>query len=215
LAHVSCDPSLKKAFLLREDVHVLTAAEVFGVSLDKVTSEMRRAAKAINFGIAYGLSVYGLSQRLDLPTVEAQAIIQRYFERYEGVRVWLDSTIEQARKTGEVATIYGRRRYVPEIHSRNTMARQGAERIAVNTPIQGTAADLIKLAMIEVDASLREGGYQSRLLLQVHDELLLECPKEEVPAITALVRHAMSQAGKLEVPLEVEVGVGRSWAEAH
>ncbi len=215
LAHVSQDEALLAAFARDEDVHTRTAAEVFGVSADLVTDLMRRTAKAINFGIAYGLSAYGLGQRLDLPGKEAQAIIDRYFERYRGVRAWLDQTIASARQTAEVGTLFGRRRYVPEIHSRNPAARMGAERIAVNTPIQGTAADLIKRAMIEVDRRLKAQKLRARLLLQVHDELLVEAPESEVEAARALVAEAMSGAGALSVPLKVEVGVGKSWAEAH
>jgi DNA polymerase-1 len=215
LAHVSGDEALLGAFERGEDVHTRTAAEVFGVPAELVTPEMRRAAKAINFGIAYGLSAYGLSQRLDLPGSEAKAIIDRYFERYQGVRTWLDATIEKARQQGEVQTLFGRRRYVAEIHSRNPATRQGAERIAVNMPIQGTAADLIKRAMIEVDRRLRKEGLRAQLLLQVHDELLIEAPEAEAEAAKRILVEAMSGAGELKVKLPVEVGVGRSWAEAH
>ncbi len=215
LAHVSGDEALLDSFAKGEDVHTRTAAEVFGVAPEAVTGEMRRAAKAINFGIAYGQSAFGLGQRLDLPGAEAQAIINRYFERYRGVRAWLDATIAEAKRTGEVSTLFGRKRYVAEIHSRNFAARQGAERIAVNTPIQGTAADLIKRAMIEVDRRLAAEKLQARLLLQVHDELLVEAPEAEVEAAKRLVGEAMAGAAGLKVPLVVEVGVGRSWAEAH
>ncbi|HCF57441.1 MAG TPA: DNA polymerase I [Myxococcales bacterium] len=215
LAHVSGDQALLDSFAKGEDVHTRTAAEVFGVVPEAVTGEMRRAAKAINFGIAYGQSAFGLGQRLDLPGAEAQAIINRYFERYRGVRAWLDATVAEAKRTGEVSTLFGRKRYVAEIHSRNFAARQGAERIAVNTPIQGTAADLIKRAMIEVDRRLAAEKLRARLLLQVHDELLVEAPEAEVEAAKRLVGEAMAGAAGLKVPLVVEVGVGRSWAEAH
>jgi len=215
LAHVSEDPALLEAFERNEDVHTRTAAEVFGVELGAVTPEMRRAAKAVNFGIAYGLTSFGLGQRLDLPGAEAQAIINKYFERYKGVRAWLDATIAKARQSAEVSTLFGRRRYVPEISSRNPATRSGAERIAVNTPIQGTAADLIKRAMIEVDRRLRAEGLQARLILQVHDELLVEAPEAEVEKAKALVVEAMRGAGQLKVPLLVEIGVGRTWASAH
>jgi DNA polymerase-1 len=215
LAHVSQDEALLEAFARDEDVHTRTAAEVFGVKAQEVTELMRRTAKAINFGIAYGLSAYGLGQRLDLPGKEAQAIIDRYFQRYRGVRAWLDQTIAQVKETAEVATMFGRRRFVAEIHSRNPATRMGAERIAVNTPIQGAAADLIKRAMIEVDRRLQAQALKARLLLQVHDELLVEAPEAEVEAAKALVVEAMAGAGALSVPLKVEVGVGKSWAAAH
>ncbi|HEY3447700.1 MAG TPA: DNA polymerase I [Myxococcales bacterium] len=215
LAHVSDDPALLDAFSRNEDVHTRTAAEVYGVDPQQVTPEMRRTAKAINFGIAYGLTSFGLGQRLDLPGAEAQAIINKYFERYKGVRTWLDATIAQARQTAEVATLFGRRRFVPEIHSRNPATRNGAERIAVNTPIQGTAADLIKRAMIEVDRRLRSESLQARLILQVHDELLVEAPEAEVEKAKVLMVEAMRGAGQLKVPLLVEIGVGKTWATAH
>lgn len=215
LAHVSQDEALLEAFAKDEDVHTRTAAELYGVPDAQVTELMRRTAKTINFGIAYGLSAYGLGQRLDLPGKEAQAIIDRYFARYRGVRAWLDQTIAKARESAEVGTIFGRRRYVPEIHSRNPAARMGAERIAVNTPIQGTAADLIKRAMIEVDRRLKAEKLEARLLLQVHDELLVEAPEAEVEAARTLVAEAMCGAAALRVPLKVEIGIGKSWAEAH
>ncbi len=215
LAHISEDAALLDSFAKEEDIHTRTAAEVYGVAKEAVLPEMRRAAKAINFGIAYGLSAFGLSTRLDLPGAEAQGIIDRYFERYRGVRAWLDKTIEEARQRGEVSTLFGRRRFVAEILARNPATRQGAERIAVNTPIQGTAADLIKRAMLEVDRRLREQKLRARLLLQVHDELLVEAPLDEVEAVKRLVVEAMEGAAQLKVKLAVEAGVGKSWAEAH
>ena len=215
LAHVSEDPALLDSFARHEDVHTRTAAEVYGVPTASVTEEMRRAAKAINFGIAYGLTSFGLGQRLDMPGAEAQAIINRYFERYHGVRTWLDATIAKAKQTGEVSTLFGRRRFVPEIHARNPATRNGAERIAVNTPIQGTAADLMKKAMLEVDRRLRAEGLKARLLLQVHDELMIEAPEAEVDAAKKLLVEAMKGVATLKVELEVEAGVGKTWAEAH
>ncbi len=215
LAHFAEDPALIESFRIREDVHARTAAETFGVSRDAVTPEMRRVAKVLNFGIAYGLSAYGLAQRLDLPTQEAQAIIDRYFARYAAVRRWLESAIETARGDGEVRTLFGRKRELPEIHSRNPAQRQAAERMAVNTPIQGTAADIIKIAMIRVDAALGRSGFDARLLLQVHDELVFEVAQEQADALGALVRSEMAAAAALRVPLEVEVGHGVSWDEAH
>ncbi|MFN7135637.1 MAG: DNA polymerase, partial [Myxococcales bacterium] len=215
LAHVSEDPALLESFANNEDIHTRTASEIYGVPKDQVTSDMRRTAKTINFGIAYGLSAFGLSTRLDLPGEEAQSIIDRYFARYAGVRAWLDRTIEEAKKTEVVSTIFGRRRFVPEIHSRNYAVRQGAERIAVNAPIQGTAADLIKRAMIDVAERLRKENLRARMLLQVHDELLLEAPEDEAERTRALVVEAMSSAAKLKVPLLVESGLGKSWAVSH
>jgi DNA polymerase-1 len=215
LAHFAEDPALIESFRVREDVHARTAAETFGVPGDAVTPEMRRIAKVLNFGIAYGLSAYGLSQRLDRPSEEAQAIIDRYFARYGAVRRWLESAIETARRDGEVRTLFGRKRELPEIHSRNPAQRQAAERMAVNTPIQGTAADIIKIAMIRVDAALGPSGLDARLLLQVHDELVLEVAEDQADALGALVRTEMSAAVALRVPLEVEVGHGESWDEAH
>ena len=215
LAHVSGDPALREAFAREEDVHTRTAAEVFSVPPADVTPQMRRAAKAINFGIAYGQSAFGLSQRLELPAKEAQGIIDRYFARYAGVRAWLDRTIEEARAKGVVSTLFGRRRLLPDIHSRNPAVRQAAERMAVNTPIQGTAADLIKRAMLRAVQALREQGLAARMILQVHDELLFEVPEAEIERCTHLAREAMSGAGKLDVPLVVTLGVGDNWAEIH
>jgi DNA polymerase I len=180
-----------------------------------VTPDQRRVAKVLNFGIAYGLSAFGMSQRLDMPPGEAQAIIDRYFARYAGVKRWLDATVDAARDSGEVRTLWGRRRELPEIRSRNPGLRQAAERMAVNTPIQGTAADIVKIAMLRVDRELAARRLATRMLLQVHDELVLEVPEEEAAAAEALVRKAMEGAAELRVPLEVEVGKAKSWAGAH
>ena len=215
LAHFSEDASLLDAFAREEDIHRRTASEIFGVAPDLVSDEMRRAAKAINFGIAYGQSAYGLSQRLDLPVAETQAMIDRYFERYSGVRAWIERTIEEARQHGVVRTLWGRVRPVSEINSNNRIARQAAERVAVNTPIQGTAADLMKRAMIDVARGLASARLKSRLILQVHDELLLEVPDEELDEVRSIVVRAMEGAASLAVPLVVGVGVAANWAEAH
>ena len=215
LAHYAEDAALLDSFQRGEDVHTRTAAETFGVEAGEVTPDQRRVAKVLNFGIAYGLSAFGLAQRLDLPPAEAQAIIDRYFSRYEGVKRWLDATVARARETAEVRTLWGRRRELPEIRARNPGLRQAAERMAVNTPIQGTAADIIKLAMLRVDRALAGQRLDARMLLQVHDELVLEVAEGEVAAAEALVRQAMEGAAELRVPLDVEVGRGRSWAEAH
>jgi DNA polymerase-1 len=215
LAHYSEDPALLEAFRAGADVHTRTAAETFGVAPADVTPDMRRVAKVLNFGIAYGLSAFGLSQRLDLPGAEAQGIIDRYFSRYAGVKGYIDRAIADARAHGESRTLYGRVREMPEITARNPALRNAAERTAINTPIQGTAADIVKLAMIRVQGALAREGRSARMLLQVHDELVLEAPEAEVAAVEALVRREMIAAASLKVPLEVEVGHGRSWAEAH
>jgi DNA polymerase-1 len=215
LAHYADDVALREAFLRREDVHARTAAETFGVATEAVTPEMRRVAKVLNFGIAYGLSAFGLARRLDMPPAEAQGIIDRYFARYAGVKRWLDETVARAREEGSVRTLWGRRRELADIRSRNPALRQAAERMAVNTPIQGTAADVVKLAMLRVDEALRREALPARMLLQVHDELVLEVEEEAADALAAMVRREMEGAAVLRVPLEVEVGQGRSWAEAH
>ena len=215
LAHFASDPALIEAFRRHEDVHAATAAETFGVDRAAVTSDQRRIAKVLNFGIAYGLSAFGLSQRLDMPPQEAQAVIDRYFTRYAAVKRWLDETVARARREGEVRTLFGRKRALPELMSRNPAARQGAERMAVNTPIQGTAADLIKVAMLRVDGALQRGDIDARLLLQVHDELVLEVAERDAGRLAELVRGEMVRAGDLAVPLEVEVGRGMTWADAH
>lgn len=215
LAHIAEDPALIDAFTHDADVHTRTAAEVFGVPPDAVTPDMRRKAKAVNFGIAYGLSPHGLSTRLAISNEEAKSIIDRYFERYAGIRRYLDSTIEKARAQGYVETLFGRRRWIPELHSRNRTAAQAAERAAINMPIQGTAADLIKLAMLAVDRELKAAGLGARMLLQVHDELLFEAPEAEVAPLRALAERCMSGVAALKVPLKVEIGVGHNWTDAH
>src|SRR3989449_491780 len=214
LAHVSGDPMLRASFESGEDLHARTAGETFGVPPSDVTRRQRDIAKMINYGIAYGLSAFGLAHRLGLERSEAADIIERYFARYAKVKQWLDDTIAQARSTGAVKTMFGRRRYLPDINSRNPAARSAAERTAVNTPIQGTAADLVKRAMLKVDAALR-GKHQARMLLQVHDELVLEAPPAEVAEVGRIVKEQMSAAADLAVPLVVELGSGDTWATAH
>jgi DNA polymerase-1 len=215
LAHMSGDPVLCDQFARDVDIHTLTAAEVFALPVSEVTKQMRSAAKAINFGIAYGLSAFGLAQRLELPPREAQKIIDAYFARYRGVRDWLDATIDGARREGFVSTLFGRRRLLPDIYSKNTVVRQGAERMAVNTPIQGTAADLIKRAMLRADTALRAQQLPARMTLQVHDELVFEVAQSHADQVATLAKDAMAGAGELRVPLVVTVGIDRSWAEAH
>ena len=214
LAHISGDPVLRASFESGEDLHARIAGETFGIPPSEVTRRQRDIAKMINYGIAYGLSAFGLAHRLGLEKSEAADIIERYFARYGKVKQWLDDTIAQARTSGMVKTMFGRRRYLPDINSKNPAARSAAERTAVNTPIQGTAADLVKRAMLKVDAALR-GKYQARMLLQVHDELVLEAPPAEVAEVGRIVKDQMSSAADLAVPLVVELGSGETWATAH
>jgi len=214
LAHMSGDATLIDAFRHGQDVHARTASEVFDVPLAEVTAEQRRRAKAVNFGIVYGLSDFGLARDLGIGRKEAAGYIARYFERYHGVREFLDKTVADAHTNGFVTTLYGRRRDLPAIHSRNFMQRSFAERMAMNTPIQGTAADLIKIAMIRADAALRKAKVKSRILLQVHDELVLEVTTDEIECVSEILRTAMSGAAELAVPLAVDVHMGKNWAEA-
>ena len=212
LAHMSRDAVLVDAFRNGEDIHTRTAAEVFGVPPLMVTPEHRRNAKAVNFGIVYGQTPFGLSQSLGIERKEAEQYIRAYFERYAGVRRWLDGTIVDVRRSGVSINLFGRRRPIPDMNSRNPNARNFAERTAVNTPLQGTAADLIKLAMIRIDEKLR--GMQAKMLLQVHDELVFEAPPEEVSEVAAMVKSLMEGVTKLEVPLVVDVGSGENWRDA-
>jgi DNA polymerase-1 len=215
LAHFCEDERLLAAFRRGEDIHRQTASQVLGIPLEQVRPDQRARAKAVNFGILYGLSAFGLATQLGIATGEAQSTIEAYFERYRGVRRFLDETIATAREQGYVRTLLGRRRYLPDLRSRNRVLRSAAERMAVNTVIQGTAADLMKKAMVEVDRALRSGGLAGRLLLQVHDELVLEVPHPEVEAVADLVRTCMESVGSLRVPLRVDVGRGGNWREAH
>ena len=212
LAHMSRDAVLLDAFRNGEDIHTRTAAEVFGIPPLMVTSEHRRNAKAVNFGIVYGQTPFGLSQSLGIDRKEAELYIRAYFERYSGVRRWLDATIADVRRSGVSVNLFGRRRPIPDMNSRNPNARNFAERTAVNTPLQGAAADLIKLAMIRIDEKLR--GMQAKMLLQVHDELVLEAPPEELDEVSALVKSAMEGVKRLEVPLLVDIGSGENWRDA-
>jgi len=215
LAHYSGDRSLIEAFENNEDVHSRTAAEIFGVALTQVSPEMRRQAKMINFGIAYGMSPFGLSQRLRISTKTAKAAIDRYFERYSGVRRFIDEAIRRARDLGYAETLLGRRRAIPELQSRNFTTRQLGERLAINTPVQGTAADLIKKAMIDISLALTEQKLGAQMLLQVHDELLFEVPIEERAPAEQLIRQKMELVRRLDVHLKVEIGWGADWTEAH
>ena len=213
LAHLSSDANMIQSFLTGEDIHTRTASEVFGVPIEQVSSEMRFRAKAVNFGIVYGISDYGLSQGINVSRKEAAEYIAGYFARYPAVKAFIDSTILEARMTGYVSTLFGRRRYLPDINSSNFNLRAFAERTAMNTPVQGTAADIIKKAMIQVHHALREQGLKSRMLLQVHDELVLEAPMAEVDLVKALLRSAMENAAALSVPLTVDIKQGLNWAE--
>jgi len=213
LAHFSEDRLLVEAYRRGDDIHTLTASQVFGVPPLMVNAEHRRRAKVVNFGIVYGLSPFGLSQNLQIDTSEAKKFIEAYFEKYAGVRKYLDRTMEEARQTGQVTTLFGRTRPIPDINSKNYNMRGFAERTAVNTPLQGTAADLIKIAMIRIDAELRERKMKSRMLLQVHDELVFEVPEAEVDAMRTLVRRQMEDVHRLKVPLLVEIGVGPNWRD--
>jgi DNA polymerase-1 len=215
LAHASGDKTLREAFLSGEDIHTRTAAEVFGVSRADVTAELRTSAKAINFGILYGMGAFRLSRELRIPQKQAQAYIDQYFGRLPDVKRFIDDTLEAARRQGYVRTLYGRRRFLPELASQNRNLRAQAERIAVNTPIQGGAADLIKVAMVRIQRALEARGSVTRMILQVHDELLFDAPVDDVDAIVALAREEMEGAAALSVPLRVDVRVGRNWAEAH
>ncbi len=215
MAHISQDEGLIDAFRNGEDIHATTAAKVFGAKTSDVTREMRRRAKEVNFGIMYGIGPFGLSSRLDISQAEAKEIIARYFERFPKVNQYIFDTIAQARHDGYVTTLLGRRRYLPEINSRNQTVRQNAERQAINMPIQGTAADMIKLAMIQIRRGIREAGFKSKMILQVHDELVFEVAKKEVERTKKLVVEKMQCALPLDVPIEVEVGMGKNWYDAH
>jgi DNA polymerase-1 len=213
LAHLSHDPAFVEAFNAGGDIHRQTAAIIFDVSIDGVTSEMRARAKTINFATIYGQGAHALSRQLKIEHAEARAFIARYFERFKGVRNYLDSMVEFAREHGYVQTVFGRRRYIPELREKNFSIRAFGERTAANSPIQGSAADLIKMAMIRIDAMLREQGLAARMLLQVHDELVFEAPPEEVSRLQELVRNEMENAATLSVPLVVDIGVGANWVD--
>jgi DNA polymerase-1 len=213
LAHFSGDPLLVRAYQNNEDIHTLTAIEVFGVPAAEMDKETRGRAKAVNFGIVYGISPFGLAAQLGIPQAEARAYIDRYFARYAGVQAFIEKTLEETRKTGSVRTLFGRVRPIPDIESRNPNQRGFAERTAINTPLQGTAADLIKLAMISLDRKLAERGLKTRMVLQVHDELLFEVPLDEKDEVEALVRAEMEGAVKLDVPLVADLAFGANWRD--
>ena len=213
LAHFSEDPELLKAFRHHEDIHTHTASVVFGIPIKEVSSEMRSQAKAVNFGILYGQGAYGLSQQTGLSFKEASEFIKAYFERYPKVSEYIEFCKEEARKTGVARTLTGRERLIPEIKNKNPLIRTGAERLAVNTPLQGTAADLIKLAMIAIEKSIAEAGLQAGMILQIHDELVFEHPDSETDTLKKIVKEKMEHVFELKVPIEVTIGVGKNWAE--
>jgi DNA polymerase-1 len=216
MAHLSKDEGLIEAFRTGEDLHSFVASRAFSVPIDEVTAELRRRVKAMSYGLAYGLSAYGLAAQLKISTEDAKVQMEQYFDRFGGVRDYLRDVVDQARKDGYTSTVFGRRRYLPELDSSNRNVREAAERAALNAPIQGSAADIIKMAMIEVDTALKDAGLKSRMLLQVHDELLIEVAQGERDDVEKLVRDKMGGAYPLDVPLEVSVGYGRSWdAAAH
>jgi DNA polymerase-1 len=215
MAHLSQDAGMLQAFANNEDIHRHTAAEIFGVERDAVDNEQRRYAKVINFGLIYGMSAFGLAQNLNIERSAAASYIERYFARYPGVREYMQNTREIAKQKGYVETYFGRRLWVPEINSANGIRRAGAERAAINAPMQGTAADLIKLAMIAVDKWLKDEKLQTKLIMQVHDELVLEVPDSELELVKTSLPKLMQSVAKLDVPLLAEVGVGNDWESAH
>lgn len=215
MAHLSHDNHMIDAFRLDQDIHAATAAKIYHVGLDAVTSDMRRKAKTANFGIIYGISAFGLAQRLDIPRSEAKSLIDNYFESFPSVRQYIDEAIDEARRNGYVETLMHRRRYLPDISSHNAVVRSYAERNAVNAPIQGSAADIIKVAMINIDRRLREEGLKTKMILQVHDELIFDVPTDELATVTDIVRHEMEHAYRLTVPLRIDIGTGTSWLDAH
>jgi DNA polymerase-1 len=215
MAHLSKDESMIADFLSGNDIHAATAAKIFGVDLGDVTREMRSKAKTANFGIIYGISAYGLSERLTIGRKEAKELIDGYFDSYPGVKIYMDESISKAREAGFVTTMFGRKRYLPDIHSRNQVVRGNAERNAINAPIQGSAADIIKIAMVRIHKRMKTENYLSRMILQVHDELIFEVVNSELDKLKNMVIDEMSNAAKLDVPLMVDWGTGNNWFEAH
>jgi DNA polymerase-1 len=213
LAHYSGDKALHAAFKAGDDIHQRTAAEIFFVAPQLITPEMRRVAKTINFGIVYGMSSFGLSSQLSISRKEAQTFIDRYFAHYSGIKEFMEAVVEQARKDGYVSTLLGRRRRLPDINHSNRTRREFAERTAINTPIQGTAADIIKLAMLQVDRELHRQRLDAKMILQIHDELVLEVPEEEIEVTEKLLRSAMENVVQLDVPLVVNLAVSTNLAK--
>jgi DNA polymerase-1 len=215
LAHVADVVPLKEAFAKDIDIHAVTASQMFGVPTDQVKGDLRRSAKTINYGIVYGIGAFGLAQRLGIPQAQARAYIEAYFQQYPGIRAYMDLAKAEAREKGYVRTLYGRRCYIPDINNKLPSRRQGAERQAINAPIQGTAADIMKRAMIRVANAIQREQAGARMLLQVHDELVLEVPHGELEATSALLKRVMEGAASLSVPLVADVGHGETWERAH
>ena len=215
MAHLSCDTHLIEAFRNGQDVHAITAAKIFGISPEEVTADQRRIAKTANFGIMYGISAFGLAQRLHIGRAEAKKIIDDYFTNFPAISAYINDIVAAARETGYVETLFGRRRYLPDITSRNATARALAERNAINAPIQGTSADIIKLAMVNVDRRIEAEGLESRMVLQIHDELVFDAAADEVSRLEKIVREEMENVINLSVPLTVECNHGNNWLEAH
>jgi len=212
LAHFSGDENLLKAFEEGRDVHALTASKIYGVKLEEVTPEMRRVGKMVNFSIIYGVTPYGLSVRLRIPVKEAERMIVSYFVLYPKVREYIQRVVNEAKEKGYVRTLFGRKRDIPQLMARDRNIQAEGERIAINTPIQGTAADIMKLAMIEIHREMKKRGMRSKMIIQVHDELVFEVPDEEKDALVELVKDKMANVVRLSVPLEVDVTVGKSWS---
>ena len=215
MAHLSKDAGLVSAFNNNLDIHSATAAEVFGVDLNAVSNQERRSAKAINFGLIYGMSAFGLARQLNISHIDAQAYIDMYFDRYPGVKVYMDQIRILARQQGYVETIFGRRLYLAEINAGNFQRRQAAERTAINAPMQGSAADIIKKAMIDIDKWIQDSGTDAQIIMQVHDELVLEVKEFHEQKVVEALKHHMSSAAKLIIPLVVETGSGKNWDDAH
>ncbi|MCD8288006.1 MAG: DNA polymerase, partial [Porphyromonadaceae bacterium] len=215
MAHLSGDPAMVEAFVSGQDIHAATAAKIYKVDLDKVDKEMRRKAKTANFGIIYGISTFGLAERLNIPRSEAKQLIDDYFMTFPQVKAYMEKSIEVARQKGYVETLNGRRRMLPDILSHNSVVRGYAERNAINAPIQGSAADIIKVAMVRIFNRFEEDGLQAKMILQVHDELNFTVPVSEVDRVARIVKEEMEQAAALHVPLLADTGIGDNWLEAH
>ena len=211
LAHFSQDKELIEAYRNGDDIHRITAAAVYGVTQLEVTDEMRSSSKAVNFGIIYGISDFGLAEQLKISPKTAHAFIEKYFATYPTVKAYMDNNVETAKRNGSIRTLFNRLRRIPELSSSNYNVRSFGERAAMNMPLQGTAADIIKIAMLKVDKALRDGGYKARIILQVHDELILNCPDNELEAVKKIVKDNMENAVKLSVPLTVDIAEGKDW----
>ena len=215
MAHLSGDESLIRDFKDGRDIHAATAARIFKKPIEEITRDERRKAKTANFGIIYGISAFGLAERMGVSRTEAKGLIENYFATYPGVKAYIEQSVNLARELGYIETLFGRRRYLPDIHSRNAVVRGYAERNAVNAPIQGTAADIIKVAMIRIDKRLQQEGFHAKMTLQVHDELNFTCPADELPRLRAMVMEEMEGACPMAVPLLADCGAGANWLEAH